>query len=108
MIKYEKKGPVAVVTLDRPKARNALCDQLMNELNSVLIEFDKDEEIGAIIITGSKQAFAGLHFDFFLIFLQLELISRRWLLNLTWILLMEGCFHNGKALITLESQSLPL
>jgi len=53
-----KKGQVGIVTLDRPKALNALCDQLMNELNSVLIEFDRDEEVGAIIITGSKKAFA--------------------------------------------------
>jgi len=44
--------------LDRPKALNALCDQLMTELNTALESFDKDNEIGAIIITGSKKAFA--------------------------------------------------
>jgi len=58
MIKFEKKGSVGIVTLDRPKALNALCDQLMNELNQVLKDFDRDDQIGAIIITGSKKAFA--------------------------------------------------
>jgi len=58
MIKTEKKGPVAIVTLDRPKALNALCDQLMVELNTALEDLDKDNEVSAIIITGSKKAFA--------------------------------------------------
>jgi len=58
MIKSEKKGAVGIVTLDRPKSLNALCDQLMTELNTALESFDKDNEIGAIIITGSKKAFA--------------------------------------------------
>jgi len=49
---------VGIVTLDRPKALNALCDQLMTELNIALQNFDKDNDIGAIIITGSKKAFA--------------------------------------------------
>jgi enoyl-CoA hydratase/carnithine racemase len=58
MVKQEKRGNVGLVTLDRPKALNALCDQLMNELNAALFAFDKDDEIGAIVITGSKKAFA--------------------------------------------------
>ena len=49
---------VGVITLNRPKALNALNDQLMNELGEALRNFDADEKIGCIIITGSEKAFA--------------------------------------------------
>jgi len=58
MIQTEKKGGVGVVTLNRPKALNALCDQLMSEMSDALKSFDVDNDIGAIIITGSTKAFA--------------------------------------------------
>lgn len=47
------------VTLNRPKALNALCSPLFVELNDALSKYDNDKEIGAIIITGSEKAFAG-------------------------------------------------
>lgn len=47
-----------MVTLNRPKALNALCDGLINELNSTLVNLDKDSKVGAIVITGSEKAFA--------------------------------------------------
>jgi enoyl-CoA hydratase/carnithine racemase len=37
---------------------NALCDGLMREVNSILKEYDTDESIGAIVLTGSDKAFA--------------------------------------------------
>ncbi|KZF22756.1 ClpP/crotonase [Xylona heveae TC161] len=46
------------VTLNRPKARNALCTPLFRELNAALQRFDQDPEIGATVITGSNSAFA--------------------------------------------------
>ncbi|QNP47769.1 enoyl-CoA hydratase [Diaphorobacter aerolatus] len=49
---------VGVITLNRPKALNALNDQLMNELGEALRAFDADEKIGCIILTGSEKAFA--------------------------------------------------
>lgn len=55
----EKKGSVALIQLNRPKALNALCDGLMNELNSTLKSLDQDAEIGAIVLTGNEKAFAG-------------------------------------------------
>lgn len=61
MIKTEKKGAkqnVAVVTLNRPKALNALCKQLVVELSQAVEDFSKDDSVGAIIITGSDKAFA--------------------------------------------------
>ncbi|KAI9105918.1 ClpP/crotonase-like domain-containing protein [Phlyctochytrium arcticum] len=57
-IKTEKRGRVALVTLHRPKALNALCTPLMMELNAALAEFDKDASIGAMVLTGSHKAFA--------------------------------------------------
>ncbi|KAM7171459.1 enoyl-CoA hydratase, mitochondrial [Macrochelys suwanniensis] len=57
----EKKGAkqnVGVIQLNRPKALNALCNGLMNEMNQALDSFEKDPHVGAIIITGSEKAFA--------------------------------------------------
>lgn len=50
---------VALVTLNRPKALNALSSPLFAELNAALAEFDADESVGAMVITGSDRAFAG-------------------------------------------------
>lgn len=46
------------MTIDRPKALNALCDALFKELNEIMHRFDHDSKIGAIVLTGSKKAFA--------------------------------------------------
>lgn len=54
----EKRGRVGLITLNRPKALNALCDALVGELNIQLQDFDNDPSIGAIVITGSEKAFA--------------------------------------------------
>jgi enoyl-CoA hydratase/carnithine racemase len=50
---------VALVTLNRPKVLNALNVALFAELNEALRLIDADEDIGAIVITGSEKAFAG-------------------------------------------------
>ena len=57
-IKTEKRGRVALVTLDRPKQLNALNPELMQELGAALLAFDADEGVGAIVIAGSDKAFA--------------------------------------------------
>ncbi|MES2050235.1 MAG: enoyl-CoA hydratase [Pseudomonadota bacterium] len=57
-ITVETKDKVGVITLNRPKALNALNDQLMDELGFALNAFDQTEGIGCIIITGSEKAFA--------------------------------------------------
>jgi len=54
----DTKGKVGIITLNRPKQLNALCDSLIEELNKQLHNFDNDSNIGAIIITGSDKAFA--------------------------------------------------
>ncbi|WP_322054911.1 enoyl-CoA hydratase [Paraburkholderia bannensis] len=57
-ILVETRGKVGLITLNRPKALNALNDALMDELGVALKAFDADEDIGAIVITGSEKAFA--------------------------------------------------
>ena len=52
------RGKVGVITLNRPKALNALSPALMNELAAALDAFEADEGIGCIVITGSDKAFA--------------------------------------------------
>lgn len=57
-ILVETRGRVGLVTLNRPKALNALNDALMDELGAALTAFDQDDGIGCIVITGSERAFA--------------------------------------------------
>ena len=54
----EVRGRVGLLTLNRPKALNALNDALMDQLGAALLAFDADDGIGAIVITGSEKAFA--------------------------------------------------
>jgi len=51
-------GAVGIITLNRPKALNALNGALMDELGAALKAFDADEAIGCMVITGSEKAFA--------------------------------------------------
>ncbi|TBW41241.1 enoyl-CoA hydratase [Siculibacillus lacustris] len=57
-ILVETRGRVGVVTLNRPKALNALNSALIAEVTSALDAFEADEGIGAVVITGSEKAFA--------------------------------------------------
>ncbi len=60
LIEARGDGPrkVGLITLNRPKALNALNDLLMNELGEALLRFDDDDEIGCIVVTGNEKAFA--------------------------------------------------
>jgi enoyl-CoA hydratase len=57
-IRIERHDRVALVTLDRPRALNALNTQLMREVSRALTDLDRDPEVGAIVLTGSDRAFA--------------------------------------------------
>jgi enoyl-CoA hydratase len=57
-ILVETRGKVGLITLNRPKALNALSPELMRELTEALAGFEADESIGAMVITGSEKAFA--------------------------------------------------
>jgi enoyl-CoA hydratase/carnithine racemase len=55
----EAHGKVGLITLNRPKALNALSSDLFHEVNNALENFDNDPKISAIVITGNERAFAG-------------------------------------------------
>jgi enoyl-CoA hydratase len=57
-ILVETLGKVGLVRLNRPQVLNALNDQLMTELGQALMDFDSDDNIGAMVITGNDKAFA--------------------------------------------------
>ena len=57
-IVVETRERVGLVTLARPKQLNALNDALMDELGAALLEFDRDDAIGCIVITGGDKVFA--------------------------------------------------
>lgn len=61
MITSERHGPVALVVLDRPEARNALTGAMIARLTDVLVEADDDPDVGVVVLTGRDPAFcAGL------------------------------------------------
>lgn len=57
-IQTSVEGAVATITIDRPKALNALNSQVLEEVVAAAEGFDADENIGAIVLTGSEKAFA--------------------------------------------------
>src|SRR6266481_8495068 len=57
-ILVERRERVGLITLNRPKQLNALNAQLAGEVLAALRAFDSDDNIGAIVITGSVRAFA--------------------------------------------------
>jgi enoyl-CoA hydratase len=54
----ETRGKVGLITLNRPKAMNALNDKLIDEISAALDGFEADPNIGCMVITGSEKAFA--------------------------------------------------
>jgi enoyl-CoA hydratase/carnithine racemase len=55
---YEKKGPIAYVTLNRPKVMNALNKATINELRSAFEDARDDLAVRGVILTGGEKAFA--------------------------------------------------
>jgi enoyl-CoA hydratase len=58
MIKTEIRGRVGLITLNRAKVLNALSNELMDEMAQAMRQFDANDDIGAIVLTGSEKAFA--------------------------------------------------
>ena len=57
-ILVERRGPVGIVTLNRSQALNALNAALIGELAKAIDDFESDDAIGAIVLTGNERAFA--------------------------------------------------
>lgn len=61
LVLVERRGPVAIVTLNRPEAMNALSQAMRAEIARVFRELDADDEVRAVVFTGAGKAFtAGL------------------------------------------------
>ncbi len=54
----ETRGPVGLITINRPKQLNALNSQVINEIEQALCAFDADPKIAATVVTGNEKAFA--------------------------------------------------
>ncbi len=83
-ILVETRGKVGLITLNRPKALNALNDSLIDELGLALDGFEADDNVGCIVITGSEKAFAAgadigamASWDFIEVY-KTNYISRNW------------------------------
>lgn len=62
MLDVERRGPIAIVTLNRPEAMNALSKALRKALHDAMVDLDQDPEVSVVILTGAgEKAFtAGL------------------------------------------------
>lgn len=56
-VKAELEGKLAVLTMNRPKALNALNDQTLDELERLFTAIEKDREVLGVILTGEGRAF---------------------------------------------------
>jgi enoyl-CoA hydratase len=57
-ILVEVQAPIATVTLNRPKVLNALSPDLIREVSEALAEFEADESVRAVVLTGGPKVFA--------------------------------------------------
>lgn len=58
LLKIDKQGSAAVVTLNRPEKQNALSTQLLDELAATVIALDADSLVRGIVLTGNEKVFS--------------------------------------------------
>lgn len=58
VIRLERRGPVALLTLSRPDVLNALDSEVLRALEARLLEVEADSEVRAVVVTGEGRAFA--------------------------------------------------
>ncbi|WP_345796161.1 enoyl-CoA hydratase [Castellaniella sp. MT123] len=58
LVKVEVRGRVGLLTLNRPQVLNALSNAVIDELSAAVRAFEADDNIGAMVLTGSEKAFA--------------------------------------------------
>src|SRR3990172_3067130 len=54
-IRYEKKGRIAVVTINRPEAMNALTPEMLDALDAAFADYSEDAELWAAVLTGAGE-----------------------------------------------------
>jgi enoyl-CoA hydratase/carnithine racemase len=57
-VRFERRGAIGVITLDRPERRNALSPDVLAQLAAAVEELDGDDGINCIVIAGSDEVFA--------------------------------------------------
>lgn len=57
-VKYQKGEGIGIITLNRPESMNAINRELISDLDQLFDEIALDDEVSAVIITGSKKFFA--------------------------------------------------
>ncbi len=57
----EDRGPIAILTLNRPQSRNSLSEQLLQDLRDGFAELSASKEVRAVVITGAPPAFCAGH-----------------------------------------------
>ena len=57
-IDYERRGPIGIITLNRPERLNALSQQLIAELNEALDHAEADDDIRVLVLNGAGRAFS--------------------------------------------------
>lgn len=61
VLKREDQGPVAILTLNRPEARNSLSEELIAALTRTIKEIAASDAVRAVVITGADSAFSSGH-----------------------------------------------
>lgn len=56
-VRLTKEDKIAIITMDRPEALNALNSKVLSDLNEICLQVEKDESVSAVIITGEGKAF---------------------------------------------------
>ena len=56
-LKYEQKGRIAIVSVNRPEALNALNETVLDELSDVFGAIESDDQVGIVILTGEGRSF---------------------------------------------------
>jgi enoyl-CoA hydratase/carnithine racemase len=57
-VRFERRGSIGVITLDRPERRNALSPDVLEQLAAAVEELDGDDGVNCIVIAGSDEVFA--------------------------------------------------
>ena len=56
-INYDVRGPVAIITMNRPEALNAFTGRMLAEIRHALAEAEKDKGVVGIVLTGAGRGF---------------------------------------------------
>ena len=56
-VNFEQKGPVAILTIDRQEALNALNSQVLCDLDEAITKVEKADDVFAVILTGAGRSF---------------------------------------------------